>query len=344
MTESRPSRLGRGRPLARVPHCTGTGASTTRPTARPSLLRDRARHVVPDGGQFLAGSYTSPAGTRTYKLYIPSGYRGQALPLIVMLHGCTQSPDDFAAGTRMNGLAEEHRCFVVYPAQTPTANGSKCWNWFQAADQQRGQGEPSLIAGITRQIASTYHIDARRVYVAGLSAGGAMAVILGMTYPDLYAAIGIHSGLAYALAHDLPSALAAMQQGGAVPTRQRGGGVPRAAPSAACGFSDPISRGSGYHGAPAQRRPGHRAMGDHPRRWGIGHSGRDESAGDRAAGSGTQWPCLYPCPLPRRERADRHGAVVGPWGRPRVVGWESQWLVYRSQRARCLAGNAPLFL
>ena len=186
--------------------------------------------MVPDGGQFLAGSYTSPAGTRSYKLYIPSGYRGQALPLIVMLHGCTQSPDDFAAGTRMNGLAEEHRCFVVYPAQTPAANGSKCWNWFQAADQQRGQGEPSLIAGITRQIASTYHIDARRVYVAGLSAGGAMAVILGMTYPDHYAAIGIHSGLAYALAHDLPSALAAMQQGGVAPTRQRGGGVPGAEP------------------------------------------------------------------------------------------------------------------
>jgi len=209
------------------PHGRGYGG----PTSRPSPLPGRARGVVPDGGQFLTGSYTNPVGTRSYKLYIPSGYRGQALPLIVMLHGCTQSPDDFAAGTRMNGLAEAHRCFVVYPAQTPAANGSKCWNWFQAADQQRGQGEPSLIAGITRQIASAYHVDARRVYVAGLSAGGAMAVIMGMTYPDLYAAIGIHSGLAYALAHDLPSALAAMQQGGGVVrARQRGDGVLGAGP------------------------------------------------------------------------------------------------------------------
>jgi len=186
--------------------------------------------AVVHGGRFLTGSYTNQAGTRTYKLYVPSGYRGQALPLVVMLHGCTQTPDDFAAGTRMNGLAEEHQCFVVYPAQMPAANGSQCWNWFKAADQHRAQGEPSIIAGIARQIVSTYHVDARRVYVAGLSAGGAMAVIIGMTYPDLYAAIGIHSGLAYAVAHDLPSALAAMQQGGVAPARQRDDVVPGADP------------------------------------------------------------------------------------------------------------------
>ncbi len=188
-------------------------------------LPDQTRDVVPDGGQFLKGSYTNQAGTRTYKLYIPSGYRAQALPLVVMLHGCTQTPDDFAAGTRMNGLAEEHPCFVVYPAQASAANGSKCWNWFKATDQHRGQGEPSIIAGITRQIVSTYPVDARRVYVAGLSAGGAMAAIMGMAYPDLYAAIGIHSGLAYAVARDVPSALAAMQQGGAAPVRQRDDGA-----------------------------------------------------------------------------------------------------------------------
>jgi poly(hydroxyalkanoate) depolymerase family esterase len=164
-------------------------------------------------GRFIAGSYTNQAGTRTYKLYVPSSYRDQALPLMVMLHGCTQDPDDFAFGTRMNAIAEEKQCFVVYPAQTQCANSSKCWNWFNAFDQQRNQGEPSIIAGITRQIIDTYHIDAGQIYVAGMSAGGAMAVIMGTLYPDLYVAVGVHSGLPYASAHDLPSALAAMKDG-----------------------------------------------------------------------------------------------------------------------------------
>jgi len=183
--------------------------------------------VVPKG-RFLTGSYTNQAGARTYKLYIPSGYHGQTLPLVVMLHGCTQTPDDFAAGTGMNVLAEEHQCFVVYPAQAPAANGSKCWNWFNAADQRRDQGEPSIIAGITRRIIGTYPVDTRRVYVAGLSAGGAMAAIMGMTYNDLYAGVGIHSGLPYAVAHDLPSALTAMKEGGSTPGRQRDVGIPGA--------------------------------------------------------------------------------------------------------------------
>src|SRR5687767_5030501 len=138
-------------------------AGHVQPTShRPRAVPRRA----PDArGQFITASYTNEAGRRSYKLYVPSGFRGQSLPLVVMLHGCTQDPDDFASGTRMNRVAEEHSCVVLYPAQAQGANPSKCWNWFKEGDQRRDEGEPSIVAGITRRIIASHHIDPRRVYV-----------------------------------------------------------------------------------------------------------------------------------------------------------------------------------
>jgi poly(hydroxyalkanoate) depolymerase family esterase len=177
------------------------------------LARDGAADRAParEDGEFITRTYANAAGSREYKVYIPAAYHDQALPLVVMLHGCKQDPDDFAAGTRMNALAEEHGFLVAYPAQAGKANVSDCWNWFDTKHQKRDAGEPSLIAGITREVVAAYGLDARRVYIAGLSAGGAMAVIMGTTYPDLYAALGIHSGLPYEAAADVPSAFAAMR-------------------------------------------------------------------------------------------------------------------------------------
>lgn len=165
-------------------------------------------------GTFATSTFTCAAGTRTYKIYLPACHAdaGRApMPLVVMLHGCTQSPEDFAAGTRMNALADQHGFVVVYPAQCATANASRCWNWFRAEDQARDRGEPAIVAGIAREVASLHGLDTKRIFVAGMSAGAAMAVILGATYPDLFAAVGAHSGLPYRAAHDMPSAFGAMK-------------------------------------------------------------------------------------------------------------------------------------
>ncbi len=190
--------------------------------------RPQATMVDGQPGQFVTGSYSNQAGARPYKLYIPMSYAKKRLPLIVMLHGCNQTAVVFANGTRMNVLAEEWQCFVLYPEQTHAASRSRCWNWFKRGDQRRDKGEPSILAGMTREVMHRYRIDPGKVYLAGLSAGGAMAAVMGTAYPELYAAVGVHSGLACGSAHDLPSALAAMRGAPTPMSGDHSGATPRA--------------------------------------------------------------------------------------------------------------------
>ena len=188
-------------------------AAAPPPPTRPA--EDDPRPATSGEGQWLSGQHTGSAGTRAYRLYVPPDASARVLPLVVMLHGCTQGPEDFARGTRMNDLARSEGFLVLYPEQARKANTSGCWNWFKHNHQRRGQGEPALLAGMVQAVMAQHGVDPQRVYVAGLSAGGAMAAILAHAYPELFAAVGVHSGLPVGAARDLPSALAAMQGGGA---------------------------------------------------------------------------------------------------------------------------------
>lgn len=178
------------------------------PTAPPA-----APPTAPTPASFDELAFATERGLRHYKLFVPAGLTDAPAPLVVMLHGCKQNPDDFAAGTRMNELAQAQGFRVLYPAQAPRSNMSRCWNWFQPADQARGRGEPALLAGMVRQVMDAHPVDAGRVYIAGLSAGGAMAAIMATEYPDLFTAVGVHSGLPQGAAHDVASAFAAMKHG-----------------------------------------------------------------------------------------------------------------------------------
>ena len=166
------------------------------------------------GEQWLDGTFTDRGRTLTYKLYLPPQiHQAQPRPMVVMLHGCTQDAQDFAAGTQMNVQARAQGVMVLYPEQSERDNPKKCWNWFTPQNQQRDRGEPAVLAALTLSIAASHPVDRARIYVAGLSAGGAMADILGSTYPELFAAVGVHSGLPRGCATNVVSALTIMKIG-----------------------------------------------------------------------------------------------------------------------------------
>jgi poly(hydroxyalkanoate) depolymerase family esterase len=177
-----------------------------------SFRQDRAPSTAPqvDGARWAGGAFTCKAGSRDYWLYLPASAKSCPTGLVVMLHGCTQTPQDFAAGTAMNDHAERHGFAVLYPAQARGANAQSCWNWFSKADQRRNRGEPAVLVGMTAQITAEHSIPSKQIFIAGLSAGGAMAVILGETYPEVFSGVGVHSGLPYSAASDVASAFAAM--------------------------------------------------------------------------------------------------------------------------------------
>ncbi|WP_250504107.1 PHB depolymerase family esterase [Caballeronia sp. AZ7_KS35] len=181
------------------------------PAGAPSITP----HGLPasNGPQWLNSRFEHGGQAHRFKLYVPSVYHGQSLPLVVMLHGAQQDPDDFAAGTAMNEAAEAHGYIVAYPEQSESVSLLRCWNWFRPCDQMRESGEASMIAALTREVVATYKVDDARVYVAGMSAGGAMAVNLAVTHPDLYAAAAVHSGVAFGVADEAFSALCAMNDG-----------------------------------------------------------------------------------------------------------------------------------
>lgn len=200
----------------------GLGANAA-PAQQPVEAPDRAPvHVAAQSAaESAVASFTEQIfrfgdADYRYRVYFPAtGHQDNraSLPLVVLLHGCKQDATDFALGTAMNALADHDKCVVLYPEQRPAVNPMRCWSWYDTAHQRRGAGEPGMIAALTRQVLHAHSADPARIYIAGLSAGGAMAALVARLYPELFAAVGVHSGLPAGAATNLISAMSAMRQG-----------------------------------------------------------------------------------------------------------------------------------
>lgn len=232
----RAGRMARkGRPLSAAfalgDAMASSASSLRQATRKPATKRPSARHGAaspprrPAPGSFITDEFRCRQGALRYWLYTPTGSARRRMPLVVMLHGCSQTAPDFASGTGMNALADELGFLVLYPQQSQSANLARCWNWHSPDNQARGKGEPAIIAALTRHAMALGRVNPARVYIAGLSAGGAAAAIIGTAYPDLFVAVGVHSGVATGSIRSMTGALSAMRGGtrpeGARPEKAR---------------------------------------------------------------------------------------------------------------------------
>ena len=319
----RPARRARRRPLAEVVRTLRDGRAATANLRALHGLRPAPHLPLPDGARFEARSHVGATGARDYRLYVPASAARGARGLVVMLHGCTQTPEDFAAGTGMNALAEAHGLLVAYPGQTASDNPNACWNWYRPKDQARGTGEPAIIAGLTSAVADEFDLPTDRIFVAGLSAGGAMAAILGETYPDLYAAVGVHSGLPRGAASDVRSAFAAMRHAPAVGTPTPVGRTPRVIV---------------FHGgADATVHPSNAA--EIVARAGVDVPG---ATTEQTAAGFQRRAAQHPLDHPPGRRHDGGRALADRRRRPRLVGRPARRDLYRSVRPRRLGRDGPL--
>lgn len=204
--------------MSQLPSMPGLLAKPAKPSKIKRLATDLTRRKTrtarpprPAPGSFISDSFACPHGEIAFRFYTPRGSAQRRMPLVVMLHGCSQSATDFAKGTDMNRLADEFGVLVLYPQQSPAANIGRCWNWHDPQNQARGRGEPALIAALTQHAVLMGRANPARVYVAGISAGGTAAAIMGAAHPDIFAAVGVHSGVPMGNIRSLRTALAAMQ-------------------------------------------------------------------------------------------------------------------------------------